>query len=108
MLKHFQPFTVCYEIEDFSPELYIGLKRDASIYLIDPHRFTNHRLNMLSMKGDNIAIPETINSTYGITMLTASKTTTVLEKRSDKGNCKHYPSVSGYSKNIENGYLTLF
>ena len=47
MLKHFQPFTVCYEIVDFSQILYIGLKRDASIYLIDPQRFTNHRLNTL-------------------------------------------------------------
>ncbi len=108
MLKHFQPFTVCYEIVDFSQKLYIGLERDASINLIDPHRFTNHRLNILSMKGDNIAIPEISNSTFGTVILTASVTATVLEKRSDKGSCQHYPSVSGYSECIENGYLTLF
>ena len=107
MLKHFQPFTVCYEIVDFSQILYIGLKRDASIYLIDPQRFTNHRLNTLSMKGDNIAIPEIIKSSQSTSLL-ASVTTTALEKRTDSGNCKNYPSASGYSECIENAYIKLF
>ena len=43
MLKYLQPFAVCYEIKDFRHRLYIGLKKDVSVYLIDQHRFTNHR-----------------------------------------------------------------
>ena len=107
MLKHFQPFTACYEIEDFSPEIYIGLKRDASIILVDPHRFINHRLNILSMKGDNIALPD-INESSHSKHVYASVSTTVLEKRIDRGNCKQHATDTEYPKCIENGYLNLF
>ena len=101
------PFTVCNEIKDFRHILYIGLKKDVSMYLVDPHRFTNHRINTLSMKGEKIVIPELFESTQSLNVY-ANVKTTVLEMRNDKGNCNIYQSDSGYSKCIENGYLSLF
>ncbi len=107
MFKHLQPFTVCNEIVDYGQIVYIGLKKDVSIYMMDPYRFTNHRLNTLSMKGDNIFIPELTYSDKS-TLVNARVTTNVLEKRHDKGNCKKYQSASAYSMCIENGYINLF
>ena len=107
ILKHLLPFAVCNEIIDFRQQLYIGLKKDVSVYLVDPHRFTNHRLNTLSMIGDNIAVPEFVNNSHS-TSLSVNIKTTVSEKRTDRGYCNDYQSVTGYSKCVENGYMSLF
>ena len=87
-LKHLTPFTVCNEIKDFRHIIYIGLKKDVSMYLVDPHRFTNHRINTLSMKGDNIAIPEFVDTSHSTSIIIDVKTT-VFKKRTDRGKCNN-------------------
>ncbi len=106
-VKHLQPFTVCNEVVDFGQILYLGLKKDVSIYLVDPHIFTNHRLNTLSMKGENIALPH-LNKSDHSSLVYSSVATTVLEKRVDKGECRQYADVSGYTMCIEKGYINYF
>ncbi len=108
MLKHLQPFTVCNEIVDYRQIIYISSKRDVLIYLMDPYRFTNQRVNTLSMKGDSIFIPKWNNSDHSSTVVTATVSTNVVEQRTDKGKCKQYQSATDYSMCIENGYINLF
>ena len=107
LLKHLEAFTVCNEIVDFGQKFYLGLTKDVSIYMVDPHRFINHRLNILSMKGDNIALPD-INESSHSKHVYASVSTTVLEKRTDTGICKQHATDTEYTECVENGYINLF
>ena len=68
---------------------------------MDPYSSTNHRLNTLSMKGKNIAVTDKYKTGH-TSLVYTSETTTVLEKRTDRGKCNQYPSVAWYPTCIEN------
>ncbi len=54
--------------------------------MMDPYSSTNHRLNTLSMREENIALPDR-NETDHSSLVYASETATVLEKQIDRKKC---------------------
>ena len=61
----------------------------------------------MSMMGDTISIPEFVDTSHSTSVIINVKTT-VSQKRTDRGTCNIYQSVTGYSKCIENSYISLF
>ena len=48
------PYYVCWEVSNFTGIFWIGTNSAISVYLVDPNRYTSHRILNEALHGDEI------------------------------------------------------